>query len=90
MSCLVSKIQVFPEAAPAGSVPDCFPPGSSHSSYKVQQKEDNTGLLDGGWWLGRGRAGKGVEVGCCSYTHFKARLGLSGRIAVKSLYESDL
>ena len=40
-----------------------------------------------------GREGKdrnGVGVGCCSYTHFKARLGLSGRIAVKSLYESDL
>lgn len=32
----------------------------------------------------------GMGWGCCSYTHFKARLGLSGRIAVKSLYESDL
>lgn len=42
---------------------------------------------------GVGEEGKyrsGVGVGCCSYTHFKARLGLSGRIAVKSLYESDL
>lgn len=87
MSCLVSKIQVFPEAAPAGSVPDCFPPGSSHSSYKVQQKEDNTGR---GVVAGEGKGRDWVGVGCCSYTHFKARLGLSGRIAVKSLYESDL
>lgn len=37
-----------------------------------------------------GKDRNGVGVGCCSYTHFKARLGLSGRIAVKSLYESDL
>lgn len=53
MSCLtaelVSKIQVFPEAAPSGSAPVCFPRGSSHSSYKVQQKEDNTGEGSGGW-----------------------------------------
>lgn len=39
---------------------------------------------------GEGKDRSGVGVGCCSYTHFKARLGLSGRIAVKSLYESDL
>lgn len=42
-----------------------------------------------GWWAGRGGQ-RWDGVGCCSYTHFKARLGLSGRIAVKSLYESDL
>lgn len=54
MSCLmaelVSKIQVFSEAVPDGSVPVCFPCGSSHSLYKVQQKEDNT--EEGGGWGG--------------------------------------
>lgn len=84
---LVSKIQVFSEAAPAGLVPLCFPleAVTAHTKYNKRKTIVERGVVGG-----EGKGSSGVGVGCCSYTHFKARLGLSGRIAVKSLYESDL
>lgn len=89
MSCLtaelLSHIQVFPEAAPAGFV-FLVEALTAHTKYNKRKT-----ILEGrGCGEGEGKGRSGVGVGCCSYTHFKARLGLSGRIAVKSLYESDL
>lgn len=88
---LVSMIQVFSEAVPAVSALFCFPPSlwlkellKAYTKYSKRKI-----ILEG--VVGREEKDRnGVGVGCCSYTHFKARLGLSGRIAVKSLYESDL
>lgn len=96
MSCLtgelVSMIQVFSEKAfLAISAQFCFPsslwlkePVKAYTKYNKRKiiLEEVVGR--------EGKDRNGVGVRCCSYTHFKARLGLSGRIAVKSLYESDL
>lgn len=84
-------IQVFSEAVSAVSALVCFSPSlwleELLEAYTKYNKRKIT--LEG--VAGREEKERnGVGVGCCSYTHFKARLGLSGRIAVKSLYESDL